>query len=330
MTEDIMAGNRWENLDFEPPRSAKGASAPVPLSGTEAASHDEAAADPHGLAEPPPPSNSAIAPAEVLCPVVLQAQGAYFLRDYQAAVDHLEGPLLRDACLAGGQRLLGQALARLNREPEAVERLAEAVRQSGSDWLARSSLASLLLRSPAPPSSALPPEAGSAGRLLVEALGHAPEMSRPAVRELLGAAYWQEGQECLRLAPGREAERRFGAAATEFARAADESASARRELPPRQSAALVGQAVALIVGGAPEAAQRLFSLSRLPPAPPTDSLCRFAAGLYELCEELTFLPADERSPVVEALRDVVLQTRLEVAFYDGRAAVSLCWWAGAP
>jgi hypothetical protein len=164
----------------------------------------------------------------------------------------------------------------------------------------------------------------------VEALGHAPETSRPAVRELLGAAYWQEGQECLRLAPGREAERRFGAAATEFARAADESAVARRELVPRLSAALVGQAVALIAAGAPEGAQRLFSHSWLPPASPTDPLCRFAAGLYELCDELTLLSADERGPVVEVLRDVVLKTRLEVAFYDGRVAVSLCWWAGAP
>jgi hypothetical protein len=322
MTANIMAGNRWINLDFDQPRlreSADPESAGVPPAST----CGQDARAPRRSTEAP-----ASAPSDSLPPVVLQAQGAYLLRNYQAAIDLLERPLQVVPVLEGGQRVLGQSLARLNREPAAIERLREAVRHSATDWLARASLASLVLRSPIPPSEAGAPGEVSAESLLEAAVPLAPARAQGQIRELLGAARWCAGQEALRDGRAREAERRFSLAGAEFARAAAGSPAARRELPQRRAASLVGQAVALLLAGEPEAAQRLYSRTPLPPVAPTDPLSRFAAGLYELCEEMTRLSSEDQAPAAEALREVVLETRLAVGFYDGRSAVSLSWWNG--
>jgi tetratricopeptide (TPR) repeat protein len=321
MTEDIMAGNRWENLDFDRPRRPEGLPADAPLAARSAADRD-ARASPTPCAHEGTLSGPAACREEQLPVVVVQAQGAYLLRNYQAAVDHLDAPLRQDPELAGGQRLMGLALARLNREAEAVDRLQQAVAQSASDWLARASLSSLLLRTPSLATDRRPVVA-----LLEEAVTAAPRSSRAAVRELLGAAHWRSSQELLGEGHPREAERQFARAGEEFARAANESMSARPHLTARLSAVLVGQAVAFIAAGAPEAAQRLFSRTPVPRTPSADPLCRFAAGLYELCDELAPVSAEERAPAVEALRQVVLQTRLEVGFYDGRGSVCLAWWS---
>src|SRR5262249_18436827 len=117
-------------------------------------------------------------------------------------------------------------------------------------------------------------------------------------------------------------------AAAEFAAAAELSNLARQALPARQAAAYVGQAVALLLAGESEAAQRLFSRTSTMVTTSDDPISRFAVGLYELCEELQLLSASERAETTAALREVVLQTRLIVAFYDGRQAVSLGWHSG--
>jgi hypothetical protein len=259
---------------------------------------------------------------ELTAPVVTQARGIYVLRNYQAVVGLLEPQMVTRPDLAGGQRVLALALAWLDRREEAVERLGEAVRQSRSDWLARASLASLLLGSP---DAALRPDPVA---LLDEALATAPPASQPAVRELLGAARWRTGQEALRAGREREAAREFAEAGRQFARAAQASGAARLELPARQSASFVGQAVALLLAGETEAAQRLFSAAPLPRVAATDPLSRFAAGLYELCEELARAPAEERIEASSELRQVVLETRLAVGFFDGRRAVSMAWQIG--
>jgi len=138
------------------------------------------------------------------------------------------------------------------------------------------------------------------------------------------------GQEGLQFGRHPEAARQFAAAGAEFAAAAETSGAARLALPVRRSAAFVGQATALLLVGHTAAAQRLFSQSPVPGVAVGDPLGRFAAGLYELCDELARVPAAERFEAAAALRDVVLQVRLAVGFYDGRQAVSLTWTGGLP
>jgi predicted Zn-dependent protease len=343
----MMAANRWNNLDFERP-SERGGDGATQRGGEGATGRRGDGAkrradvpDPERPNAPgarPPllsasrPKRSSPAPERLntdLPPVVTQALGAYMLRSYQAVVDLLEPRLRDDPALPGGQRTLGHALARLNREPEAIDRLREAVRQSPADWLARASLASLLLRAqdePLPSShhSIIP---SSAAAHLEAALAAAP---RPALRELLGAARWRVGQEALQSGYEQEAVRQFAAAGAEFAAAAETSRAARMALPVRQSSAFVGQAVALLLAGQTEAAQRLFSRSPVAGVAANDPLGRFAAGLYELCDELARVSAAERLEAAAALREVVLQVRLAVGFYDGRQAVSLAWTGGLP
>jgi tetratricopeptide (TPR) repeat protein len=261
---------------------------------------------------------------------VTQALGDYMLRSYQAVVDLLEPRLHEDPALPGGQRTLAHALARLNREPEAIAHLREAVRQSPSDWLARASLSTLLLRSQE--ESVTPASHQVIRSTAPEAVAHLEAAlvaePRPAMRELLGAARWRAGQEALQSGHDSEAARQFAAAGAEFLAAAEASGAARMALPARQSAAFVGQAVALLRSGRTEAAQQLFSRSKAPGIAAGDPLGRFAAGLYELCEEWARVPAAERLEAAEALRELVLQVRLAVAFYDGRQAVCLAWTGG--
>jgi hypothetical protein len=333
----MMAANRWNNLDFERPPARRD---------DEAAGgrgdRDRSAATPGGRQGDPTQPVEVRTPEHlntqtpeylniVLPPVVTQALGAYMLRSYQAVVDLLEPRLRDDPELPHGQRTIAHALARLNREPEAIDRLREAIRQSPSDWLARASLASLLLRSQ---DESLTPSGHhvirssvpEAATHLEAALATAP---RPALRELLGAARWWAGHEALQSGRDQDAARQFAAAGDGFAAAAVASGAARMALPVRQSAAFVGQAVALLLAGQTEAAQRLFSRSPVPGVTAGDPLGRFAAGLYELCDELARVPAAERLEAA-ALREVVLQVRLEVGFYDGRQAVSLAWTGGFP
>ncbi len=256
--------------------------------------------------------------------VVAQAQGAYWLRNYQTAADLLE-PLLTEAPeRPGARRVLGQALARLNREEEALRCLSGAVCREPDDWLARASLASLMLRRGEPAAGST---AGDAVAHLTRAQVSAPAGAATAMHELLGAAEWRAGQEALKQGHDREAARRFAAAGTQFERAAAATATARRERPARSAAAFVGQAVALLLAGETATAQRLFS--RLSGScTETEPMVRFAAGLYELCEELAQVTVEERAATAAALRTVVLETRLEVGFYDGRWMVNLVWHGG--
>jgi hypothetical protein len=268
---------------------------------------------------------------------VAKARGAYLMRSYQVVVDLLEPRLQEQPELPGGQRVLAQALARLNREPAAIERLRRAARQETGDWLANASLASLLLR-PSAPVSKWPPAAGGSSApvsaaadavgCLEAAIAAAPERAHPPLRELLGAARWRDGQELLRAGEAAAAARQFAAAAQEFTAAAAASAVACRALPDRQAAVYVGQAISLLLADQPEAAQRLFSRLCIPGTGAQDPVARFAAGLYELCDALAGLPAADRAAAAETLRAVVLDTRLEVGFYDGRQAVSLVWLSG--
>ena len=329
----MMARNRWKSLDYEPP---------VHRGDGVVGGRGDRATSPREPVRTPVVSDGGLAP------VVGQARGAYLLRDYPAVLDLLEPRLCEEPDLPGGQRILADALARLHREPEALERLREAVRQSPADWLARASLASLLLRScdeTIRSSSSHPLTlsiATEAVTHLQEALAAEP---RPALRELLGAAHWRAGQETLRGGQYRKAERHFAAAAAEFRAAAAASGAARVALPARRSSAFIGQAVALLASGEVEAAQRLFSRSTMsglgevrrhglrqdrgPSHGADDPLVRFAAGLYELCEELMRLPPAERREAASSLLDLVLAVRLAVGFFDGRQAVSLLW-AGGP
>jgi hypothetical protein len=257
-------------------------------------------------------------------------------------------PRLREAPnLAGGHRILGLALARLQREPDAAEQLRVAVRQSGQDWLSQAALASLLLRGdPVPP----PPARGShsdlrslpswaaadadpdthtsateAIALLREALAVVPS---PAVNELLGAARWRVGQDALGESRFRVAAQQFRSAAADFNAAALRTGTARAALPVRQSTSFVGEAVALLCAGETETAQRLFSCSPVPGLCNAEPLSRFAARLFEFCEEFGRLSGEDRSEAVGALRDVVLSVTLQVGFYDGRQPVSMAWTGG--
>jgi hypothetical protein len=130
-----MAGNRWDNLDFDPPSSERGRAATSRRGGPHETTADlpDDRKGAESATVPPVPSS------------VMQAQNAYAVRNYQMVIDLLESRLESQPDLAGGQRVLAQALARLNREEAAAVRLREAVRQSTNDWLARASLASLLL-----------------------------------------------------------------------------------------------------------------------------------------------------------------------------------------
>ena len=231
-----MATNRWKSLDYAAPSNGKSAGQ-AGRPPDRATSEAETVTDERGAPE------GALGPISTdpwsgrLPGVVGQARGAYLLRNYQAVVDLLEPQLTAEPELPDGQRLLGQALARLHREPEAVERLREAGRQSLQDWLARASLASLLLsgasgvdlpigeasanprngpdadrkvgatNNPNPPVCSLQSNLTEAVTSLQTALDIAP---LPAVRELLGAACWRYGQAAL--AGGRfpEAASRFG------------------------------------------------------------------------------------------------------------------------
>src|SRR5215212_2902789 len=116
-----MAGNRWNNLDFNPPGCAENAPAAGPLSPPGGAASGPAPADPGSKVGANHLRREADHEDPVAAAMVRQAQGAYFLRNYQVVVDHLEEPLRLNPGLTGGQRLLGQALARLNREAEAIQ-----------------------------------------------------------------------------------------------------------------------------------------------------------------------------------------------------------------
>jgi tetratricopeptide (TPR) repeat protein len=314
-----MTTNRWDSLDFEPhPRSGSRKDG-----GTGKRERGSTGPDPQ---QPTPDSSP-------LPPEVVQAQSAYVLRNYPLVIELLEPRLLDFPGLPGGQRTLGFALARLNREEEARERLREAARQSSADWAARASLASLLLRIhseanfPPPLRAASSSPAAEAVAHLEEAVAQGPP---PAARELLGAAHWSCGRDALASRRDREAARQFAAAAEQFQEAAELSGVARRALPARQAAAYVGQAVALLLADEPDAAQRLFSRTPRANVESSDAIVRFAAGLYELCEELRHLPVPDRAEAADALREVVLQTRLVVGFYDARQAVNLAWHGGTP
>src|SRR5437870_2430482 len=185
-----MAANRWKSLDYEPPATGREEGATGRRGDGATGRGERTSVRPEGVA-----ARERRSPAEPwsdrLSGVVAQARSAYLLRNYQAAVDLLERRLGEEPALPGGQRILGQALARLNREPEALERLRAAVGHTAEDWLARASLASLLLRSddhgPHTPSAP------------VEAITHLQEALQieplPALRELLGAAEWCAGQD---------------------------------------------------------------------------------------------------------------------------------------
>lgn len=340
MSKNIMPGNRWNNLDFMPPVRRPGGAEKGRRGG-----EPRGTAEPSGGGIPIPVPRAAVeashaAVTALLPPEVAQARSAYLLRNYAMVVELLEPRLQEDPELPGGQRLLGQALARLNRPVEAAERLREAIQQAPVDGLARASLASLLLcsRSECLSASALPFLSTSlTSSLTSEAVtqleaalaepASAP-VARSALHELLGAARWACGQEALREGSDPEAARQFAAARVQFAAAAQRSGAARRALPQRQAAVFVGEAVALLLSGQVEAAQRLFSRSRVPAAAARDPVGQFAAGLYELCEELVRLPAGERTGAAAPLRGVVLETRLAVGFYDGRQAVTLAWLDG--
>src|SRR3954447_2398438 len=120
-----MATNRWKNLDYAAPSKSTsvgqvGRPPDRATGGAETVTDERGAAEKAiGLTPTDPWSGS-------LPGVVGQAKGAYLLRNYQIVVDLLEPQLAAETNLPGGQRLLGQALARLHREPEAVERLREA------------------------------------------------------------------------------------------------------------------------------------------------------------------------------------------------------------
>src|SRR4051794_24224632 len=111
-----MATNRWKNLDYATPSSGKSAgqvarSPDRETGGAETVTDERRAAESAiGLIPTDPWSGR-------LPGVVGQARGAYLLRNYQATVDLLEPQLTAEPDLPGGQRLLGQALARLHREP---------------------------------------------------------------------------------------------------------------------------------------------------------------------------------------------------------------------
>jgi tetratricopeptide (TPR) repeat protein len=305
-----MARHRWDNLDFDPPsREPSNRSASQRVA--------ESAGD--VLLDRPLDHH---APAAPLALCVIQAQSAYALRNYPLAVELLEARLGQEPDLPGGQRVMGLALARLRRDDEAIARLQEAVQQSEGDWLARTALASLLL--------GVPEQAGlpSPVALLGDALGTAPSAQRASMRELLGAAYWRAGQAALAGRQDRKAAQEFARARREFAAAAAASGAARMEEPARQAAAFVGQAVALLHAGETEAAQRLFSSEWRPQTSAAGPLTRFAAGLYELCDALRLASPEERNQASDGLRQVVLDARLAVTFFDGQRAVSLTWLPG--
>jgi hypothetical protein len=134
----------------------------------------------------------------------------------------------------------------------------------------------------------------------------------PLLREFGAAREWLRGQKLVFSRRYVEAARAFGAATQGFA-----AHSPANLLPERLAACYVGQGIAYLLAGQPEAAQA--SYSRLPQQARSaaDSvLTRFAGELYALAEAIRELPASERGEAVAPLAELLTSVRMRVRFLD--------------
>lgn len=205
------------------------------------------------------------------------------------------------------RRLLGLALGHLQRWHEAEAALRTALELEPGDAGLRASLQSVLIQLGWEP---LPPTVAGTG---------------PAA-EIAGAACWISGQRMLAAGKPAEASRLFEQAGSLLAQWSPVEARAERV-----AACFIARAVALLLAGEWSAAQRGFS--KLEPevrgtprsAGQTRALVDFARQLYGVAAALPELTPAEREEALQPLRELVLNARLHVRFYDGTLPVAMYW-----
>ena len=234
-------------------------------------------------------------------------EAATHRHQYEQVAEMAQASLADNPDSLDARRLLGLALGHLQRWQEAEAALQSALELAPENTMLRASLQSVQIQ------------------LATEPLPSTGSETGPAA-EMAGAVCWISGQR--RLAEGKPAEaaRQFELAGSLLAKWS--AAETRAE---RVTACFIAQAVALLLAGEWSAAQRGFS--RLEPevrgtprtAKQTRGLVDFARQLYGVAEALPELTPAERDEALQPLRDLVLNARLHVRFYDGSFPVAMYW-----
>ena len=282
-----MSCARWQHLDWEPPAAREPAAAPVATDGSRPTPR------PTGLGgdgQPHPPE-------------IAQALAYFRLQQWPQAEEAARAAIEAHPQAPAAHRALGLALGRLCEWPAAHTALERAVQLGDAEPLTILALASLEVMREQPQTAIV---------LLAD-----DDLGDPGAA-LLAAAEWLQGRSLLSDDPI--------AAATAFAAAQERFAAIESaERPARLAAGYVSEALALLLADEIEAAQTLYARRAKLGLSATPAVGDFAANLYQICELLTELPADERAQLRPPLREAVTGARLLVSFYDGLRPVSLRW-----
>jgi tetratricopeptide (TPR) repeat protein len=222
---------------------------------------------------------------------LLAARAQYRLGAFSDCAEALEAVLARGEKLPEAYRLLGLALGQFGEGPRAAIALRAALAHTPGDVALLACLWSVEL---------------DAGIVPEEAVS-------PTLAELSAAGDWLRGHKLALSRRYSQAAQAFGAAAAAFA-----SHSPAETLAERLAACYVGQGIAYLLAGEPEAAQACYS--RLPvqarAAGSASPVSRFAGELYALAEAIRELPANERGEAVAPLGELLAAVRMRVRFLD--------------
>jgi tetratricopeptide (TPR) repeat protein len=223
---------------------------------------------------------------------LLAARAQYRLGAFSDCADALEAVLSSGEEQPEAYRLLGLALGQLGEDVRAAAALRATLAHAPTDSVLRACLWSVELDA-----GVLPEEVAAS----------------PVLGELRAARDWLQGQTLALNKRYTQSAQAFGAAAAGFA-----SHSPTETLSERLAACYVGQGIAYLLAGEPEAAQACYS--RLPvqarAAGSASPVSRFAGELYALAEAIRELPPAERTEVVAPLAELLAAVRMRVRFLD--------------
>lgn len=285
-----MGNRRWQHLDLRKP-----------------APHTRAPETTHASTPADGPTADPEFPRAAALMLPYPPEAAAHRHQYEQVAVMARAALDDDPASPDARRLLGMALGHLQRWRGAEAALNSALELAPDDAMLRAALQSAQIQ------------------LGVEPLPLSGAETGPAA-EIAGAVCWISGQR--RLAEGNP---------TEGAQLFEQAGSLLAKWSPvdvraeRVAACFIARAVALLLAGEWSAAQRGFwqlepEVRGVPrSAGQTRALVDFARQLYGVADALPELTPAEQDEALQPLRDLVLNARLHVRFYDGTLPVAMYW-----